>query len=345
MGPSAQNAIGEKVGFVTRMQSTNIHSGVVAGDLQRGPGSAVIPAVAAYTAPMPAAIHMSVTDGVARLTFDQPDSRANVLSTPLWTEFGQILDQISHRPEVRGLALASAKPGIFIAGADLKELADADPANPEPTRAFIELGLRVLDTLEALPFPTVALIDGAALGGGLEVALACDFRLCGTGPKVQLGLPEVKLGLVPGWGGTQRLPRLVGVEEAVNRLLSGESYDASDPPPDDLVEETVTSDQLDAAGMRWLTTGDWQEVRAAKREPVPADLLPSAEFLAETRQTLDVIDPPMRPAAAEVLKVVLEGSLTDLAAGLRLETAAFLRLAGTPASRQLIADFFARRKR
>src|SRR5215210_861225 len=177
------------------------------------------------------AIHLSVTDGLARLTFDQPDSRANVLSTALWTEFGQALDSLVHRPGLTGLVLASAKPGIFIAGADLKELADADPADPEPTRAFIELGLRVLETLEALPFPTAALIDGAALGGGLEVALACDFRLCGTGPRVQLGLPEIKLGLIPGWGGTQRLPRLVGVEEAINRLLSGESYDDTDPAP------------------------------------------------------------------------------------------------------------------
>src|SRR5688500_13834983 len=108
------------------------------------------------------AVRLLVTDGIARLTFDQPDSRANVLSTALWTEFGQALDSLVHQPNLNGLILASAKPGIFIAGADLKELADADPANPEPTRAFIELGLRVLETLESLPFPTVALIDGAA---------------------------------------------------------------------------------------------------------------------------------------------------------------------------------------
>src|SRR5262245_39485912 len=150
---------------------------------------------------------------------------------------------------------------------------------------------------------------------------------------------------MPGWGGTQRLPRLVGVEEAIERLLSGESYDATDPPPDDLVDEMVLSDHLNAAARRWLATGDWRAVRALKKAPVPADLLPSAEFLAETRQTLDVIDDPMKPAAAEVLKVVLQGALTDLSAGIRLETGAFLRLAGTPNSRQLIADFFAKRKR
>ena len=291
------------------------------------------------------AIQMTIADGIARLVFDQPNSRANVLSTALWTEFGKTLDGLVHQPDVKGLILASAKPGIFIAGADLKELANADPANPAPTRTYVELGLRVLETLEALPFPTVSLIDGAALGGGLEVVLACDFRLCGTSAKMQLGAPEIKLGLMPGWGGSQRLSRLVGVEEAINRLISGESYDASDPPPGDLVDEPVPSEQLTEAGQRWLATGDWREVREAKRSPVPADLLPSADFLAETRQTLDLIDEPMKPAAAEILKVVLEGSLTDLKAAIRLETAAFLRLAGTPNSRQLIADFFARRKK
>jgi enoyl-CoA hydratase/carnithine racemase len=177
------------------------------------------------------------------------------------------------------------------------------------------------------------------------VALACDFRVCGTNPKVQLGLPEINLGLIPGWGGTQRLARLVGVEEAIERLLSGESYDATDPAPEDLVDQIVPSEDLPNAARRWLATGDWQSVRAAKRAAIPADLLPSAEFLAETRQTLEVIDPPMRPAAVEGLKVVLEGSLADLASGIRLEIEAFLRLAGSENARQLIAEFFAKRKK
>ena len=154
----------------------------------------------------------------------------------------------STSPDVKGLVARQRQAGHLHRRGRPEGVGRRGPGEPGPTRTFIELGLRVLDTLEALPFPTVALIDGAALGGGLEVALACDFRLCGTSPKVQLGLPEIKLGLVPGWGGTQRLPRLVGVEEAINRLLSGESYDATDPPPEDLVDETVPSDELDAAG-------------------------------------------------------------------------------------------------
>ncbi len=291
------------------------------------------------------AIRLAVNDLIAYLTFDQPNSRANVMSSDLLTEFGRALDSLAHQPNIVGLIISSAKSGIFIAGADLNELANADPANPEPTRAYLELAHRVFGTLEALPFPTAAAIDGAALGGGLELALACDFRICGSHPKLQLGFPEIKLGLIPGWGGTQRLPRFVGVEEAVRRILSAASYDANDPPPDGLVDSRVSSEELIASAEHWLKLGDWREVREIKRSPVPAEMLPSAKFLGEIRQSLEAIDDSVKPAAAEALKVILEGSLSDLATGLRLETEAFLRLAGTSNSRQLIADFFAKRKR
>src|SRR4051812_29527351 len=162
-------------------------------------------------------------DGVAVPAFDQPGSKANVLTRALWAEFGNALAGLAARTDLKGLVLASAKPGIFIAGADLKLLANAPGPNDPDVRAFIDQGLRVLEQLEALPFPTCAAIDGAALGGGFEVALACDYRVCGTNPKVQLGLPEVSLGLIPGWGGTQRLPRLVGIHEAAEMVASGRS--------------------------------------------------------------------------------------------------------------------------
>ncbi|MSR53959.1 MAG: hypothetical protein EXS09_11820 [Gemmataceae bacterium] len=288
------------------------------------------------------AFRLTIADRVAKLVIDQPDSRANVLSTTIWTEFGKVLDGLIPRTDLQGLVIESAKPGIFIAGADLKELAGGESAS---IRTLMGLGHCVLDTLEALPFPTVAIIDGAALGGGLEVALACDFRVCGTNPRVQLGLPEIKLGLLPGWGGSQRLTRLVGVEEALERMLTGESYDASDPAPDDLVDETVDSGQLEAAAHRWLQSGAWREVRKVKRGPVLADMLPSAEFLADVPHTLEEIELPMRPAAGEILKVAIQGAIGDLTTGIHLETEAFLRLACSENAKQLIAEFFAKRKR
>jgi enoyl-CoA hydratase/carnithine racemase len=290
-------------------------------------------------------VRFSVSDSIARLTLDDRSSRLNLMSTRFLTELGEAIDSLAHRPNIAGLIVESAHSDMFSAGADIRELSKADPTNPAPTRTYVELALRIFDIFEALPYPTVAAIDGAALGGGFELALACDFRVCGSNPKLQIGSPEIKLGLIPGWGGTQRLPRLVGVEEAVCRILSGESYDATDPAPDDLVDETVPSDQLSDTAVRWLKTGDWREMRRIKRSPVPAHMLPDADFLAEIRHTLDDIDDPMKPAAAEALKVILEGSLSDLATGLRLETAAFLRLAGTENSRKLIAEFFAKRKK
>src|SRR5262245_57767215 len=127
------------------------------------------------------AVQLSVRpDSVAIVTLDQPGSKANVLNAALWAEIEAVLDSLATPTDVKGMVLASAKPDIFIAGADLKLLAGAPGPNDPTVRAFIERGLRALEKLESLPFPTCAAIDGAALGGGLEVALACDYRICGT---------------------------------------------------------------------------------------------------------------------------------------------------------------------
>jgi enoyl-CoA hydratase/carnithine racemase len=157
---------------------------------------------------------IDLANGVAVLTFDQPGSRANILTREMWGELRTALEQLAGEAGIRGLVLASAKPGIFIAGADLKFFATVAEQNDPAVAELIRFGLDTLELLETLPFPTCAAIDGAAVGGGLEVALACDTRLLGTNPRVELGLPETKLGLIPGWGGTQRLPRIAGMELA-----------------------------------------------------------------------------------------------------------------------------------
>ena len=173
-----------------------------------------------------AALSLAVRpDAVGVLTIDQPGRRANVLTPDLWAELDAAVQALAARADLRGLVLASGKPGVFVAGADLKLLADAGPGDPA-VRAFLDQGNRVLFALEALPFPTCAAIDGAALGGGLELALACTHRVCGRHANVRLGLPETKLGLIPGWGGTQRLPRLVGMAIASEMLATGEPLDA-----------------------------------------------------------------------------------------------------------------------
>jgi enoyl-CoA hydratase/carnithine racemase len=273
-------------------------------------------------------------DAVAVLTFDQPDSRANVLTAQMWADFEAALDPLADRIDIAGLVLASAKPGIFIAGADLKLLADAPAPNDPAVRAFIDHGLRVLEKLEALLFPTCAAIDGAALGGGLEVALACDSRVVGTNPKVALGLPEVKLGLIPGWGGTQRLPRVLRVDPlttATDMLLTGNPLTAAEAEHVGLAE-AGGDDVVAAAVKRVRADAQWVGQRLRKKHalPPPADFNPRTAF---------------SPATVEGIRVLTAGVQLPLAAAIKLETAAFMTLAGSAESKRLIAEFFASRKK
>lgn len=164
-------------------------------------------------------------EGVGTIVFDLKDEKVNKLSLPILQEFDQMLDEAARHEGLRALAIASGKSDIFIAGADLHSF---EPVFRDPTQAkkIIETGHHVLNKLQSLPFPTIALINGACLGGGLELALACTYRVVSDNIKTILGLPEVTLGIIPGWGGTQRLPRLVGLEQALPMILSGKPINA-----------------------------------------------------------------------------------------------------------------------
>ena len=154
---------------------------------------------------------------IAWLTFDVPGASANALSRSAMEELNQRLLEIE-RAAPAGLVILSGKSG-FIAGADLREFAQV--SSPEEAVPFIRDAHAVFDRLERLPCPTVAAINGYCLGGGLELALACDWRIVSDDPKSKLGLPEIQLGLIPGAGGTQRLPRLIGIQTSLDMILTG----------------------------------------------------------------------------------------------------------------------------
>jgi 3-hydroxyacyl-CoA dehydrogenase/enoyl-CoA hydratase/3-hydroxybutyryl-CoA epimerase len=159
------------------------------------------------------------TDGVAVLRLDTADSPVNILSRELFDELGPILDEIDGDATIQACVLASGKPGTFIAGANLKQLLEIDSA--QEGEGFSRNGHALLNRVASSRKPFVAAIHGPALGGGLEVALACHYILAADDPKTVLGLPEVQLGLLPGGGGTQRLPRRVGLPEALPLILTG----------------------------------------------------------------------------------------------------------------------------
>ncbi|TMC73997.1 MAG: hypothetical protein E6J13_02925 [Chloroflexi bacterium] len=155
--------------------------------------------------------------GVARIVIDRPDDPVNAIDVRLMEDFAAAI-AAARDARPRGLVISSGKDGQFVAGADLSLLRGA-LAQADIERASREMQ-RVLDELAALPFVTVAAINGPALGGGLEIALACDKRLAADAPNVRVGLTETRLGLIPAAGGTQRLPRLIGLPRALDMILT-----------------------------------------------------------------------------------------------------------------------------
>ncbi len=281
---------------------------------------------------MPAVRHTVREDGVAILTLDRPESKVNILDDALWDDLEATLDRLRITGNILGLVLASAKPDVFIAGADLKVLQSvATPGDPS-VKGYIDRGLAVMAKFEALPFATCAAIDGAALGGGLEVALACDYRVASTNPKVKMGLPEVTLGLIPGWGGTQRLPRIIGLEDAIAMVVTGRADSGANASVTGLADRLVEPAELEQESVSLVLSRHAMHVRRKKTE-----LLTDSDFTASmTGKSI---------AAREAERVMIEGATLPLAAGIALESEAFLKLAGSPESRTLINAFFERRKK
>ena len=202
-------------------------------------------------------------DGLAFLIFDRPHDKVNLLSAPLVAVLEILVDQAAHDKNVRALVVVSAKPGSFIAGADINEIRAL--RSIQDAEAASRKGHRLFDAIEGLPFPVVAAINGTCLGGGTELILACHFRIAADDPRVEIGLPEVRLGIIPGWGGTQRLPRLVGITPALDLILTGRSLDARRASKIGLVDEIAPPEYLLDAAERLAV--DAAEGRRRPRRP------------------------------------------------------------------------------
>jgi 3-hydroxyacyl-CoA dehydrogenase/enoyl-CoA hydratase/3-hydroxybutyryl-CoA epimerase len=169
--------------------------------------------------------HLEVgADRLATLTFDSPDRKVNVFTRAAFAELEGVIEEVAARRNDRSigaLILLSGKPGGFIAGADVEEIARV--TDPVEAEAGSRVGHRLFSAWEALPFPTLSAIRGTCLGGGLEISLASTYRVASDRPDTKMGLPEVRLGILPGWGGSTRLPRLIGIAEALDLILTGKT--------------------------------------------------------------------------------------------------------------------------
>jgi 3-hydroxyacyl-CoA dehydrogenase/enoyl-CoA hydratase/3-hydroxybutyryl-CoA epimerase len=308
-------------------------------------------------------LRYEVRDGVAVLTLDLPGEPVNTLSPATGALFDAALARALEDAAVRAVVFISGKPDGFVAGADVKWLnglrtkEDGEKASREGQVGFARLA--------AYPKPVVAAIHGACLGGGLEWALACTYRMCSDAPKTQLGLPEVQLGLLPGAGGTQRLPRLIGIAQALDIILTGKSVRPAKAKKLGLVDEVVPpAILLDVALTRARALGDGSLKVDRSRHSAPAPGLAgalSALGRKETWTELALEDNPLGraflfdqarkqllkktrghyPAPERALEVVRIGMDKGMEAGLKAEAQAFGELLVTDVSHRLREIFFA----
>ncbi|CAP43754.1 3-hydroxyacyl-CoA dehydrogenase NAD-binding domain-containing protein [Bordetella petrii] len=192
------------------------------------------------------------TDGLAWLTFDRAGAAVNALSAEVMAELAAVLDALQADPPA-GLVIHSGKAAGFIAGADIDEFAELN--SPQQAQALVERGWRLFDRLAAVPYPTLALIHGHCLGGGLELALACRYRIAVDQPGTSLALPEVMLGIFPGWGGMRRLPAVIGAPAALDMMLTGRPADARRAAALGLVDARVPARLAEAAAAQQVRSG------------------------------------------------------------------------------------------
>lgn len=223
---------------------------------------------------MPAAVSLTWPEAdIALISFDLPEKRVNVLSRQVLDQFEALLGEVETRPGVAGLIIRSAKPGQFLAGADLNEIAAQHGRPQDEITALARRGQSLWRRLSQLPLLSIAAIDGVCLGGGAELALWCDARLVSDSAATRIGLPEVNLGLLPGWGGTVRAPRVIGLAPAVELILTGEPIDGrtavrngfalEQTPPDELVATSIRLIREQQKSQEYL---QWRKEREAPLE-------------------------------------------------------------------------------
>jgi 3-hydroxyacyl-CoA dehydrogenase / enoyl-CoA hydratase / 3-hydroxybutyryl-CoA epimerase / enoyl-CoA isomerase len=294
---------------------------------------------------MPDAFRMDELDGgIALVTFDLPDKKVNTLGQAVLRELAGLVAKLSLRTDLKGLLLQSSKPGQFIAGADLNDLAMLAYITPEQATGALGAGHQIFSQISRLPFPTVALIDGNCLGGGTELTLAMDDRIASTAPHTQIGLPEVKVGLIPGWGGTQRLPRLIGLNPAIEIITSGEPVSGPKAAAIGLVFDAVPADRLVEEGKRRIAylqqSGEWKERRERLRQPLGLDQDEMMFAFAVAEGYIKSKTKGQYPAPLVALKAIREGCNLPLEKGLEAEQKAVGELIGSPILGNLIAIFF-----
>lgn len=279
-------------------------------------------------------------DKVGVITIDVIDEKVNTLKAAFVAQFQDILKQAQQHSGVKGLIITSGKVDNFIAGADISMIAGCK--TKEEASELAKAGQDLFTQLENYPLPVVAAINGACLGGGLELALACHGRICSDNSKTRLGLPEVQLGLLPGSGGTQRLPRLIGVSAALDMILTGKQINAKSAFKLKLVDDVVSQDILLDVSAKWILSSKKTKEKLPAIERFWANTTLGRNILfSQAKKRILAKTKGYYPAAERILNVIERGLEKDIQAGFKEEAIAFGELAMTPVSSALRHLFFA----
>lgn len=290
-------------------------------------------------------IKIEYRNNVAFLTFDLANEKINKLSGVVLKEFEDALDILSKRGGLDLLVIKSAKKDIFIAGADIKEIENLTTINE--AREVVAAGQKIVTSLLAMPFKSLAVIDGACMGGGTELALACTFRIASDSAKTKIGLPEVNLGIFPGFGGTQTLPRVVSLPSTLDLILSGRALDGKKALKMGLVDDCYPKAYEDRIIEEWVAkilnkeTASVMQKRKAKIpfiQKIP--VLGKALIFRAAKKSLLEKTKGNYPAPLKALEVLQKTNGGLISRGLQYELEAFLPLVVGKVSKNLIDIFY-----
>lgn len=284
-------------------------------------------------------------DAVAYMTIDLPDEKINKLSSTVLMEFEDALDILKNRSGLKLLVIRSAKPGIFIAGADIKEIENLTTI--EEAQQIVERGQQIVTSLIGMPFKSLAVINGACMGGGTELALACTFRIASDSQKTKIGLPEVNLGIFPGFGGTQTMTKLVSLPTALDLILSGRALDGKRALKAGVVDDCYPVEYEERVLEGWVSkilnrdTSEVYRKRSSKKtllERIP--FIGQKLIFASARKSLLAKTKGQYPAPLAALDVIERTYNMTIQQGLKVELSEFVKLVISPISKNLISLFY-----
>lgn len=303
-----------------------------------------------------------IQDGVAVVRFDTPDSKVNVLSEKLTTELVEVMQGVENNPDVKSIVLASAKPGCWIAGADINMLSAGDTA--QKVEEISANGQKVMQHIADSPKPYVAAIMGSCLGGGLEVALSCHYRVAVDNQSTVLSAPEVMLGLLPGAGGTQRLPPLVGLPDALDMMLTGKNIKSSKAKRMGLVDQLVkplgpglkppaentlqyledvaiqSAKSLASGSIKLDRSHSWTNLKDLQHKITTETVYGRNFVFKKAGETVMKKTGGLYPAPLRIIDVVKEGLEKGPAHGYKKEAEGFGELSQTTEAKALMGLFF-----